>query len=161
MSKGSTGTDGTKSCQSESASTHHVRCCADAVIPGSTSAKTCAQLGWNEVKTSSSTVCGASRCRNTLAVQDGGGTIDYGTATHAEASGQCTAYGARLCTKDEIINQEVTGTGCSHDGRTIWTSSPCDSRPNMHWVVQGNGSGSPTCQFDSDDNFHVRCCADS
>ena len=158
VTQGSTGTS-SKTCKADSDDAHHIRCCADAVIPGSASSKTCAMLGWAVGSTSA--VCGASRCRNTLAQQDGGGTLDYGVATHAEASGQCTAYGARLCTKGEIQADETTGTGCSQDGMKIWTSSPCDSRPNMHWVLDGNGNSAATCAADSDDSHHIRCCADA
>ena len=47
-------------------------------------------------------------------------------ATFDEAEALCDAEGARLCTKDEIINEAlVQDTGCDFDCRAIWTSNSC------------------------------------
>ena len=47
-------------------------------------------------------------------------------ATFDEAEALCDAEGARLCTKDEIIEEAlVQDTGCDFDCRSIWTSSSC------------------------------------
>lgn len=48
-------------------------------------------------------------------------------ATFCEAKAICGRNGARLCTKQEALNECTTGTGCGFlDGNMVWT---CDQAP--------------------------------
>lgn len=48
-------------------------------------------------------------------------------ATFCEAKAMCGRNGARLCTKQEALNECTTGTGCGFlDGNMVWT---CDQAP--------------------------------
>ena len=48
----------------------------------------------------------------------------YNESTFAEAETLCTAAGARLCTKDELLGR-CAKIGCRHlNGEMIWTSTP-------------------------------------
>jgi hypothetical protein len=48
-------------------------------------------------------------------------TINYDTAASI-----CSNQGKFLCTDQEISEGTGAGTGCSHDNRHVWTSTPCD-----------------------------------
>jgi hypothetical protein len=122
------------------------------------SSKSCAEHGWN-IPPSTPKVCGASRCRDTLAQQDGGGDIDYGTADLAKAKNECERFGARLCTKDELKSGVTKGTGCNHNSELVWSSTSCEA--GKTFVVLGNGSGNPQCKLNTEDAHHIRCCADA
>ena len=52
-------------------------------------------------------VCGASPSRVV------GGCWD--ASTFGDAAEVCASFGSRLCTLDELMNNEVTGTGCGFD----------------------------------------------
>lgn len=56
----------------------------------------------------------------------GGKPMCYGQRgqkiSFAKALSICSHVGARLCTVEEIKANEAKGTGCSHDGATVWTS---------------------------------------
>merc|ERR1719460_3306252 len=82
----------------------------------------------------------------------------------------CAGAGARLCTVEEILNDETQGTGCGHDGDQVWTSSQCivpgtgvdgvDAVLGI-WSAQGNANGSPVCNTDLTLGIATRCCADT
>jgi hypothetical protein len=46
-------------------------------------------------------------------------------ASFLTASSICKADGGRLCTEIELENECTRGTGCSHDGDLVWSSTPC------------------------------------
>jgi len=46
-----------------------------------------------------------------------------GLVSFAAAESICVNENARLCTKDELINNCAKGTGCKYDRKMIWTSS--------------------------------------
>jgi len=50
----------------------------------------------------------------------------YGKAkTHAEAEAICDADGKRLCSRDELENDNCCKTGCMYDLLTTWTNEAC------------------------------------
>ena len=128
--------------------------------PSCTSAVTCGDLGWN-VSHGSDQVCGSS----TL-VFDGVETVEstcFGTEAingWSHASAICTGVGARLCTVDEIMLDEIHGTECNHEGQRTWTATSCAHGSGYVSSVQGNGDGQPICQGDLVLGLAVRCCAD-
>ena len=79
---------------------HRVRCCSDSSLPGWAKNNGCDVWGNSEI----------------------GGTC-YGSKNYDEATLICKAHGARLCTKDELLNDCTRGTGCNFDHFYIWSSS--------------------------------------
>ena len=89
----------------------------------------------------------------------------------AEARHFCEVAGARLCTSDEVLADEVKGAGCGYDKFQIWTSTVCDlgdSSDDLAFLsVTGSSEGrrplgSYSACFDADagDEIYARCCAD-
>jgi len=57
-------------------------------------------------------------------------SIKYGSdecfpheASWTDAAAQCSAHGARLCTKEELLKDVCCRSGCGMDGLAVWTSS--------------------------------------
>jgi len=100
--------------------------------------------GWGSPYT-----CGSSQCNNL-------GAVDFATA-----KATCDAIGHRLCTLDEIQNNETRGSGCGYDFEVVWTASTCAD--GSHWVDEGadNGNFSPACFDNTSDVARVRCCYDA
>lgn len=87
---------------------HEVRCCADSPLTGFTyKFATCAaQVGrkvWGE------SIIGG-KC--------------HGSKTYAEAVGICKSVGSRLCTKEELLADCTSETGCMFNHEMIWSSTP-------------------------------------
>ena len=84
--------------------------------------KTCSELGWD------ANSCGEGACRpgqgnpNVCGESDDGFTCQN-SITYERAASACSAFGARLCTADELMGGEAEGTGCGHDFRYVWSSS--------------------------------------
>ena len=109
-----------KQCVTSTSVQAAVRCCADKCStpppsPG-TSSKCCSELPF--MNANSNDVCADSEWPGQSCVS---------SATYQQAVDMCTAAGARLCTYEEVQAGETAGTGCGHDVRSIWTSSPCGS----------------------------------
>merc|ERR1719334_867890 len=54
---------------------------------------------------------------------------DAEASTYDEALALCTSHGLRLCTKDEVLNRNTQGTGCSYNHAYLWTSDSCTAAP--------------------------------
>jgi hypothetical protein len=89
---------------------------------------------------------------------------------HRIAEAICTTTGARLCTVEEVKADEARGTGCSHDGRLVWTSDDTGCKPGEHVAWPGSSHYAKkvkgTCISDSKSSpgwkgAAVRCCADT
>lgn len=78
-----------------------VRCCSDVVLPGFLQRDASCPFADSEV---------AGVC--------------YNNASYDEAFNLCAGVGARLCTKAELENVCLGGTGCLHDNRMVWSSDP-------------------------------------
>ena len=50
------------------------------------------------------------------------GSDNSNTDGFIQAGAICMAAGGRLCTFEEMMNDETQGTGCGHDNRLIWSS---------------------------------------
>ncbi|CAJ1945161.1 unnamed protein product [Cylindrotheca closterium] len=50
--------------------------------------------------------------------------VCYDSVTWFEAVTLCSSIGARLCTKTELEDNCTRGTGCNHDNRYSWSSTP-------------------------------------
>jgi len=120
---------------------------------GDPSTKSCSDLGWT-AGYGAPQVCANSILTNGACVPASG----WGAAQAA-----CLAAGARLCTVEELQNDETKGTGCKDDCELVWAEDACTMNG-----VQGNmaAAGSkkcvskPTgCQL-STTSLSVRCCAD-
>ena len=76
----------------------------------------------------------------------------------------CEKAGLRLCTSAEVQAGAANGSGCSHDSRAIWTSTPDGN--GKYYYVQGNSPYNPTARYPYDASapnttiaeFGVRCC---
>jgi hypothetical protein len=99
------------------------------------------------------------------------GGCSEGDYTWAQFKGFCENIGARLCTRDEIKAGEIAGTGCSHDSRGVWSSTPGDTA-GTYWVVNGsweasqreqelNATSSTGLTGFVINQFGLRCCGDN
>merc|ERR1719424_2421843 len=75
----------------------------------------------------------------------------------------CLKIGARLCTKKELITDEVAGTGCGLDQRPVWSSTAC---PDGSYVALAGSSRHihevpPLCTQPAGESASARCCADA
>lgn len=119
--------------------------------------KTCNELGWTdrinpEPKAMSYPdgimgVCGQSP------------SVCNGKGTHSEAMTYCASMGARLCTKEEMLNCEGAMRGCGYDGQQMWTSTPCDGGFFAIRATHSCENPSATCTT-SNSAYFGRCCAD-
>eukprot|EP01043_Picozoa_sp_COSAG02_P000061 COSAG02_NODE_1_length_108762_cov_456.708287_61_plen_619_part_00 len=78
-----------------------------------------------------------------------------------QAQATCFELGARLCTIAEIVSGETQGTGCSHDNRQVWSSTPCIGGGLGMQTALGRGVSEATCQTDLSTSLAIRCCADA
>lgn len=129
-------------------------CTEDFCDPAQASAATCAELGWTG-GLGSAEVCGET---------DGPAVGPCsGDVTWAQAEAFCTAGGARLCTLNELVENETVGTGCGYDSRRVWSSTACG--PGAYLSTSGNASSSSTHPIECSDASAVaivaRCCADA
>ena len=97
------------------------------------SALSCSDLGWGGGGVSPG-VCGASNLRHDGTNALGGnaclGADNSNTDGYAHAGAICMGAGGRLCTAQEILNDETQGTGCGHDGDQVWSHWS-----SSHWVL--------------------------
>jgi hypothetical protein len=128
-----------------------------ALVDGCTSKASCGDLGWGGGG-GGERVCGQSIFKtdaNPQGCVTTEGQTDDGFAAALEV---CEGVGARLCTAAELTAGEARGTGCGHDARRVYSSTPCAGGAV---AVLGNGSGEPSCQTDLGAELGVRCCADA
>ena len=162
----------------------YIRCCADAhrLCGGSTpchpssSLLTCDDLGWEEVTSSAmaGSTCDRMGCQNfagsSSAVCGESEAMTgecHASTTFYEASNICLAVGARLCSADEIRQDETTFTGCGFDSHFVWTSSQqttgltCGLGSAVQVIGSSEMRNQPDrCQSMLAGNAAVRCCAD-
>jgi hypothetical protein len=158
---------------------------------------TCDELGWKEKEWDSSLLeaghwcerssacmdwtgsdvrtCGASSRTDTHTDADDGtrGATCRGAATFYEAANACMAVGARLCTIEEVENDETRFTGCGFDTVQIWSSTQGSCDPHYAFTMIGSSEyrglgpdgverpSTPLCASMADDTAAVRCCADA
>merc|ERR1712130_197108 len=58
-------------------------------------------------------------------------------STFQDAFAMCDQEGYRLCTLEEMLQRTTKGTGCNHDVRYNWVSTPCGAGTG-HMVAQGD-----------------------
>ena len=57
----------------------------------------------------------------------------------------CPEGGARLCTAEELQNDEARGAGCNYDGALVWLMSPAPAAlPSLTTPTGGGGESIPT-----------------
>jgi len=155
---------GTDTVCGDSTRTAAVRCCADVstptaaptlsptvtVLPIAVSVSTCDDLGWNPEENGSPAVCAVS---DAAPLAGCSGAIRWRDALRF-----CEGVGARLCSADELQQNEARGTGCSYDLAWVWTSTPC---PDGYLVTTGSSKvGTETICEPFTHEAVVRCCAD-
>ncbi|KAL7533705.1 hypothetical protein ACHAXR_008213 [Thalassiosira sp. AJA248-18] len=94
---------------------HDVRCCADTNL-GTGWKKNTGCAVWGESEINGDAVCHASK-------------------TWSEAADLCPSANARLCTKQELLDDCARGTGCNFDGQHNWSSTlftPCTGDASCH-----------------------------
>ena len=97
----------------------------------------CTQIGASYPSSSSSTT---ANCGYTVDTNGDVGACTQGTsAAHSwwNAKRYCERSGGRLCTRTEMKARAAAGTGCSHDSRSVWTSTP-DGTTGKFWAVNGD-----------------------
>jgi hypothetical protein len=83
------------------------------------STKRCSELGWNVDKFGSSDVCGAS---DDSPLAGCSGKVSWETAQK-----RCQNVGARLCSVEELNNDEARATGCNYDTSLVWGRETCST----------------------------------
>ena len=82
------------------------------------------------------------------------------------ATAACMKRGARLCTKAEIEDGASMGSGCSHDSRSVWTSTKNGS--GEYYIQEGATAANNEYRSPSDmsgtfpsstQQVGIRCCA--
>jgi len=53
-----------------------------------------------------------------------------GGVTYQQAFDNCIENGLELCTSEQVAENIGAGSGCSHDNRHVWTSTPCEWNGN-------------------------------
>jgi len=117
-----------------------------------TSSHSCVDLGWTNAGAGrSKKVCSNSRVNGKCS----------GRVTKTQAEAFCSAVGARLCSVEELENDEAAGTGCNLDGKRSWTRNACSGGA---MTVGGSKRSSKKrtlrakCEPSSTQRF-ARCCA--
>ena len=154
-----------------------VRCCADArrmcfdqggqgsethAFAGVTctaqeSLRTCDELSWF-TGLGSDLVCGMSRVHGEC----------NGDVTMAEALSLCVAVGARLCTVEELHNDETVGldgaTGCGFNNGRVWSSTRVGCGDGEVKTAAGrhdkDAAYPEECTDVTASGVNARCCAD-
>ena len=93
--------------------THGPTSCPVPMFP-TFSASSCSELGWNMTAGKDDNVCGET---------DFTSGDDCSVMTWTDAVDYCAGFGARLCSVEELQNDETRGTGCGHDTNRIWTTT--------------------------------------
>eukprot|EP00912_Choanoflagellata_sp_UC4_P001709 UC4_evm1s1092 len=99
--------------------------------------------------------------------------------TWVDAVNHCRNIGGRLCTAEEIQNDETHGSGCNYDYELVWSSTPCQFSIGVPgYLINSGWSGAltteaknptkvpnykrdPTCANSLAKAAVARCCADS
>jgi len=115
-----------------------------------TDKKACAQLGW-PLNGGTATVCATSK-------KDGEclANADFEGATKT-----CSALGGRLCTAEELMNDEAKGTGCKGDCARVWTSDTCNGGAFSTAGAKKCENKHPKKCSQSSEMLMVRCCSDA
>lgn len=124
----------------------------------SCSVSTCDELGWTNAETfGSASVCGESD----KGLGGCSGYLDWSSARDF-----CQAGGARLCTLEELLDDEVRDTGCNANAELIWSSDTCTDSEGSPGFSVAYGAPSLTYTNTSCKSQQVstsmvaRCCAD-
>ena len=75
----------------------------------------------------------------------------YGNADYFSAKALCDEQGARLCTAQELENDESHGSGCNYDYSWVWSSTPC-----VVGGCSGNTNAARTDVTDMERGYEVR-----
>ena len=141
-------------CVGESNTTAYaVRCCADEVVRFRIrTRKTCKQLqasnGFLPSSSKRINSCGGSKVATAA---DGTAACIDDPVSFEQAAKACSAIGARMCSFSELVIGVSSSTGCLHNGRPIWSSSPCDRcglAQQLVYSMEGeaaNGYGDRSC----------------
>jgi len=151
----------TKDVQAEATSGHEVRCCATEKL-GDTwrnNGGGCSGI-WHE--------------SDLLGLNDDDTTLQcFYTSTYEEAVAICDKNNAQVCSKQQIEDGCVKGSGCGHDGDMIWTSDAAPPKAPLPraedrdpddwlWLSCGNpGSCGAIGEFEAQakEKHEVRCCS--
>ena len=150
---------------------------------------TCTELGWDQNHNSGQvgvwagnegttsyhgrrSVCASSMEPNDFGTSGGLSQVELAAGVptcqngvnYYRAADTCMMVGARLCTEQELTNDETRYSGCGFDSQYVWSST--QGNCGRHRVRQAVGStahqaASPAkCASMTDDVGAVRCCAD-
>merc|ERR1711865_282849 len=80
---------------------------------------------------------------------------------YQQAADQCEQVGGRLCTEMELLWDAAHSTGCSFNGKFVWSSTSCTTNGNENGrFVYKSKNLTTQCRAESiSDNISVRCCA--
>eukprot|EP00951_Prasinocladus_malaysianus_P004811 scaffold34012_cov46-Prasinocladus_malaysianus.AAC.4 len=112
----------------------------------------CSELPYHFFVQVSEPICASSRDANRECM-DGGGW------THSRGEAACAEMGARLCTLEELRQEQTRDTGCWLNLEIIWTSTPCSCYKFDGFVAALGKDGSQDDCFPADTELvGNRCC---
>lgn len=118
------------------------------------SERSCQDLSWT-LRYGDPSVCGASLVSNGKCSRE---------VTFDEADKMCKHLGARLCTSEELANDEAKLTGCKLETKRIWSSTVCDEEKvyTQAGASEGLEIHNKQCTMSTSPvlRYRVRCCAD-
>lgn len=117
------------------------------------SPKSCEELGWHRGQNFGFyDICAGQSARYGSCPADG---------TFKEVTESCRQLGARVCTADEIRQDEPRGGVCRLDEQRVWTATPCSSGAHITSAGSASSLGDIVQQCTPDTRkLPVRCCAD-
>jgi hypothetical protein len=77
------------------------------------------------------------------------------------SNGFCSSSEVRLCTFDELNNNQGYGKGCGYDKKFVWSSTPCDLDNNVIGVIVVNSHTMESNCVPKTNSYGTTCCADS
>jgi len=134
---------------------HKVRCCSETSKAGWK--HYCAVWGESDLFANpAAALAGVKSCNS----RDGN--------TYAEAVDICDANGARLCTKDELLDRCTRASGCKYDTEYIWSNTMVEDTHVFlacgdHGKTSGSSCGGTDTHFDVStltEVHEVRCCTE-
>ena len=129
-------------------------------VCSSVSTQSCGKLGWVEQYGSVDVCAETDGIPGSSAFGWGCQINDFNGALAA-----CTGAGARLCTLDELHNDEARNTGCGYDAERVWTSTRGNCAEGHLMTAPGMGLNRSSAAFVPsctavNTKVATRCCAD-
>jgi len=123
----------------------------------------CSERGSQYWVTDESTTLDYSVCASAQPL--GKGSSCSGLVTYDDAVALCSSVSARLCNKQELIENAAYGSGCRLDDDPVWTSDACGTGsrevapPSAQEYWLAHPSSRDVCAMESTTAANAVCCS--